>query len=422
MKAELKKIDKTKIEIFFEFLADEFNVFYNKALEHLNQHITMDGFRPGKAPKEIVEQKAGQGRILEEAAGLALQKHYPQFLADNNLEVLGQPQVEILKVAKGNALECRVKAEILPVFNLPDYQKIAADIKGAEIKVEDKELEEALEWIRKSKATFEDLNRPAAKEDMVDISYQSEQIENNQELEDRFFLGKGQLVPGFEEHIEGMQKGESKEFEVVFPKEYFNPALADKPVKFKLTLRNAQKAIFPDLNDELAKSLGKFENLEALKQNVKDGLAHEKQHEVKQQRREAIISALLEKTNIDLPEILLQQEKARLLEQQQHDITEQLGITLEDYIAKNYKTEQAFQESLQKQAEYRLKSFLILQAIGKQEKIQVLDSEVEQACQQFLNRYGSKEAVPKDIDPEKLKGYNKGVIFTEKVFQKLESF
>jgi len=141
MKAELKKIDKTKIEIFFEFLADEFNVFYNKALEHLNQHITMDGFRPGKAPKEIVEQKAGQGRILEEAAGLALQKHYPQFLADNNLEVLGQPQVEILKVAKGNALECRVKAEILPVFNLPDYQKIAADIKGAEIKVEDKELE-----------------------------------------------------------------------------------------------------------------------------------------------------------------------------------------------------------------------------------------------------------------------------------------
>jgi trigger factor len=422
MEKEIQKLLKCKVEINFKFPWGEFEEYYNQALGKFNQGVALDGFRPGRAPKEIIEQKFGEARILEDAADLALQDKYPSLVLDNSLEIIGQPQVEILKLARGNDFECKVKAEILPDVELPDYQKIAQEAKKEDIKIEDKELDEALDWARKSRATFEDLDRAAQKEDMVEISYQSFQLENNKQFEDRFFLGKGQLMPGFEEQVEGMKAGEEKEFEIIFPKDYFRKDLASQSATFKLKVQKVQKAVFPELTDEFAKSLGGFENLEDLRKNVADGIKQEKEQAESQKRREIILEKIIAKSEMEIPELLLTEEKARIMHQLEHDAGDQFGISFEEYMKQNFKDEKELQEKIEKQATERIKSYLIIRAIGQKEGIEVSDTEVDEACQQFLAKYSRARDVEKEIDPERLRGYYRGVIYNEKIFQKLESF
>ncbi|MCX6790746.1 MAG: trigger factor [Candidatus Gribaldobacteria bacterium] len=422
MEKEIKKISETKIEIKFVFAWGEFKDYYEQALSKLNQGITLDGFRPGKAPKEVAEQKFGEARILEDAVDLILKDKYPAFVIENNLEVIGQPKVEILKLARGNDFECKVIAEVLPEIKLPDYAKIAQGVKKTEVVVEEKDLTEALEWIKKSRASFEDLDRPAQKEDMVEVNYHSPQIENGKNFEDKFFLSQGKLVPGFEEKIEGMKAGEEKEFEITFPSDYFKPELAGQTVTFNLKVEKVQKANYPELNDELAKTLGDFENLDALKKNVMEGIQQEKGQESNQKRREEILDKIIQQSELAIPETLLTQEKARIIHQLEHDVQEQLGLSWEEYANQNFKDEKELNEKMHKQAVDRIKSYLIVRAIGEKEQVEVSDIEIEQACQEFLSRYAKKPAVEKEIDLERLKGYYKGVIFNDKVFQKLDSF
>ncbi|MDD5146493.1 MAG: trigger factor [Candidatus Pacebacteria bacterium] len=421
MEKEIKKLPKCKVEISFIFPWGEFEDYYDQALSKLNQGVALDGFRPGKAPKEIIEQKFGEARILEDAADLALQDKYPALVVDNSLEIIGQPQVEILKLARGNDFECKIKVEVLPEVRLPNYQKIAQGVKKEEIKVEDKELDEALDWVRKSRATFEDLDRAAQKEDMVEISYQSPQLENNKQFEDRFFLGKGQLMPGFEEQVEGMEAGEEKEFAITFPKDYFQKDLADKPATFKLKIQKVQKAIFPELTDEFAKTLGEFENLEDLRKNVADGIKQEKEQDSNQKRREVILEKVMAQAEMEIPEVLLTEERARIMHQLEHDAKDQLGISFEEYVKQNFKNEKELQEKIEKQATERIKSYLIIKAVGQQEGVEVSDTEIDEACRQFLAKYSRTRDVEKEIDPERLRGYYRGIIYNEKVFQKLES-
>jgi trigger factor len=228
-------------------------------------------------------------------------------------------------------------------------------------------------------------------------------------------------VPGFEEQIEGMKAGEEKEFEINFPLDYFKKELAGQTATFKLKVEKVQKANYPELNDELAKTLGNFENLEALKKNVLEGIKQEKGQDLQQKRREEILAKIIQQSELAIPELLLTQEKARIIHQLEHDVQDQLGLSWEEYAKQNFKDEKELDEKMQKQATDRIKSYLIVRAIGEKEQIEVSDIEIDQACQEFLRQYSKKQAVEKEIDPERLKGYYRGVIFNEKVFQKLDS-
>ncbi len=422
MKFSLKKIGKTKVEIGIESDWLELQEYYNKSLEKMSQGIVLDGFRPGKAPLDIVEQKIGSVKILEEAAEMFLQKHYPKLLRENNLEVIGQPQVEILKLAKGNDFICKIKAEILPEIRLPDYKKIASSVKKQEVKVEAEDVNRALEQLSKMNADFEDLQREAGKDDFVSIEYQSPQVENNKSFEDRFFLGKGQFAPGFEEKLEGMKENEEKEFSVDFPKDHPQKELAGKAIAFKVKLNKVQKAIFPEINDGFVKKLGNFSSLDELKKSIHDGLLQEKAVDESQKVRAEILKRIVEKVDIEVPEILIVREKEKIQHDLQHEVAEKLQASFEDYIKQKFETREKFDEFLAENAEDQVKNFLVLQEIGKKEKIEVNDAEVELAVNEFLKQYPNVEGVENQFDPIALKSYYRSVIWNEKIFQKLESY
>lgn len=424
MKTEIKKLQNSKAEIYFELLWQEFEKYYQKALGNFNQEISLPGFRPGKAPQALIEQKVGEYKILEQALEEVLQDNYPRFIEKENLEPVSQPKVEVLKLAKGNELKCRVIVEVLPDVKLADYKKIVRGIKRDEFKVEEQEVKEALLFLQKSKAKFEDLDRASQKDDFVEITYQSPQIENSKQFDDRFFLGKGKFVPGFEENLENMKAGEEKEFRVVFPKDYFEKDLVEKLVCFKLKMNKVQKAILPEINDEFARSLGKFEGIMDLKQIIEQGIAKEKEAASKEKWRSEVLAKIAENSGIEIPEGLLNQEKARLLKQASQDVQERLAISFDEYLKDNFKSDEEFHQKLHKQAEAEIKNFLVLKEIARKENIDVdvSDSEVEQACNTFLQRISGSRGVENQIDLDTLKSYHKDVLFNDKVFKKLESF
>lgn len=406
MKAEIKKLKDTKVEIDFELNWEEFEVYYQKAINKISQGVTLDGFRPGKAPKDVVEKKIGDFKILEEAAETALQENYLKIIKENNLEVIGPPQVEIKKLAKANEFQAKIKIDILPEVNLPDYQKIVAKIEKKKSQVEDKEIEETIRWIQKSRANMQEVETPAQKDNWVEIEYQSPQIENNKLLEDKFILGEAKLIPGFEEAIEGMKKNEEKEFSAVFPKEYFNKNLSGKKADFKLKIKAVKTMDLPELNDDFAKTLGSFETFEKLKENIKEGLGLEKENQNKEIWKEDVLKAIASETKIEMPEILVLSEKQRIMHNFEHEA---------EHHKVEFEKEKAEKEALE-QASQRVKNYLILKEIGKKESIEVLEEDIEAEINRILASY--PQANPKEIDKESVKG----VLYNNKVFTALERF
>ena len=421
MKTNQKKLPKSQIEIEFELTAEEFEHHINHALSHMKSHVKVDGFRPGQAPNKLVEEKIKPESLLMEAGDCAVRETYVKYVQDNNLEPIGQPDVKIVKIAKGNPFIFTATITVLPDVDLPDYKEIAKKIPGnKEISVTEEEVQDALNYLQKTRAKMTLKDASAEKGDFVEVDYQNKDISGGQYVHDHFILGEGGFMKGFEENIEGMKAGEEKEFKVMFPENNPNKELAGKEGDFKVKLKSVQKIELPEIDDEFAKGMGAFDTLVALKQSMKEGMVIEKTEQEKQRKRGEILEKIGEKSKVELPEVMVDYEKQRLLEDLKSKVTQNMKITFEQYLSAVKQTEEGLAQTFQKEAEKRLKGFLVLRELGKKENIEVLDAEVEEEVEKSTKNY-SKEDLEK-IDIEQLKEYTKGVLYNEKVFQKLESF
>ena len=278
MKAEIKKLPKSEVEISFELDEQEFSAFIGRALEHLKSHVKMDGFRQGHVPVNMIEEKVGQENLLMEAGDLAVKESYTKYVNKNDLEPIGEPEVQIKKIAKGSPFLFTVKISVLPEIELPDYKKIASQIKGEVVPVDEKEIEDALNYLQKSKAKFTEKNPSTGSGpgDFVEIEYQNENINGGKQVKDSFILGDGGFLKDFEENIIGMKAGDEKEFKSKFPDNTPNKILAGKESVFKVKMISVQKMDLPEISDEFAKSIGSFNSLSALKENIREGVTIEK--------------------------------------------------------------------------------------------------------------------------------------------------
>ena len=418
MKTEIKKLPKAEIEIEFELSADEFQHHIEHALEHLKQHVKVDGFRPGQAPAKMVEDRINTETLLLEAGDMAVKASYYKFIEENKLEPIGEPEVSIIKIAKGNPFLFKAKIVVLPEISLPDYKEIAKTIKGKEISVSESDIEDALAYLQKSRAKFSQQDKPAGDNDFVEIEYQSKDVDGNKVVKDRFTLGQGGFLKDFENNVKGMKAGEEKEFNVKFPDSAPRKDLAGKEISFKVKMVSVQKMELPEVNDEFAKQLGGFDTLVTLKSNIKEGITVEKTEEEKQRKRGEILEKIAEKCDFEIPEKLVAYEQERLFEDLKNNITNRFKLTFENYLASIKQTEEEIKKTFAKEAQKKLKTFLVLREIGKKENIEVTKEETEEEMNKAIASY-SKEQVDK-IDIEQLKEYSKGVIFNEKIFQFLE--
>ncbi len=420
MKATQKKLPKSQIEIEFELTAEEFKEHTAHALEHMAHHVKVDGFRPGKAPASMVEDKLKPEALLMEAGDHAVQHVYIDYIKENKLEPVGNPEVSIVKIAQGSPFIFKAVITVLPEVELPDHKEIAKTVKGKDITVTEEEIQDSINYLQKTRAKFTLKNEGAELKDYVEIKYSSKDIENNKEIDDKFVLGDGGFMKGFEDGMIGMKAGEEKEITAKFADDLPRKDLAGKVSVFKIKMISVQKMELPEINDEFAKQIGAFDTLVVLKKSMKEGIVMEKAEEEKQRKRGEILNKIAEKAKFEMPEAMVEYEEQRLLEDLKNKITQSIKITFDEYLASIKKTEAEIKETYRKEAEKRLRGFLVLRELGKIEKVEVSEKEIEEEVEKSIKSY-SKEQLAK-IDINELKEYTKGVINNEKIFQLLEDY
>lgn len=427
MKVNITDFPQSEVEILFELDPIEWGEFINEARKELSNNLKIDGFRPGHAPKDVVEREIGWGKILERAADLAVKKTYINFITEKKIEAIGQPEIQVLKIAADNPFEFKVKVAVLPQVKLGDWRavaKAAQKEKPKEINVEEKEINEALGWLQKSRTKYTTVSRAAKMGDRVEIDFVAKKngqtIEGGISKNHPIILGEGHFVPGFEDNLLALKENDEKKFNLVFPGDFQNKDLADQQIDFEVKMILVQEAQTPELGDDFAKSLGAFTNLAALEKSIQEGLVKEKRLKAKDAWRAKVLENIAGKSEIDLPPILIDWELTKMLEELKENIT-QMGLDFDIYLKNIKKTTEELKKEWRPRAQERVRAALILQEIAKNEMVDVSTQEIDNEINKILLNYPDAESVKKQIDIERLKEYTKGRLKNEKVFELLES-
>jgi len=306
-------------------------------------------------------------------------------------------------------------------IELANYKGLKA--KRNELRVEKEEIDKSLNYLRQSRAKTITVNKPAEKGNRVEIDFEIRQagtkIEDGTSKNHPLILGEGRFLPGFEKELEGMKAGEEKEFSLKAPENWPDKRIADKNLDFKVKMNLVQEKEVAELNDEFAKSLGRFESLDALRKSIEEGLFEEKQIKENQRIRLELIEKVAEDSKMETPVLLIEQELERMLAEFRFSIAN-FGLDFDKYLKGINKTLDEIKKSWRSQAEKRVRITLCLRAIADKENIEVSEEEVTERVNQDLKNYPNIEEVEKNIDPQSLKEYTKEVIRNEKVLGLLE--
>ena len=423
MESSIKRLPKSQVEITIDVLVSEFQAYYEKAILRLGQNIELEGFRKGKAPKEIIEEKIGKDKILKEAQSLAIEESYLKSVFKNKIEPIGSPEVEILTPARLDGdLSFKVKAAVLPEINLPNYKSLAESCEKSAVSVADTEIEDAIIWLQRSRAKLSQRAQPAQEGDFVEIEFSSPDIKGGEKQNDGFLLGQGHLIPDFEKNLEGMISGSEKKISLQFPKEHFQKDLAGRNLDCQVKMLSVKKVELPEINDDFVRSIGNFENLEALKRNIKQGLMIEKETQESQRVRQEILQRIIKEISWDMPDVLIEAERINIYTAFKIDIKNKLQMEFGDYLKSTGKTEEELGKSFRQDAEKRIKESLILNKISIEENIQVSEEEIKEETNKSLAKYPSAQEAKKELDLVKLKFYIENEIKNEKTLQLLENF
>lgn len=425
----MKNLPKSQIEFEITIPQKEWEKYLDQVASEASQEIKIEGFRPGKAPRNLVEQKVGKGVILNGAAEKAVQKSYTDFITKEKIEAIGSPKVEILEIEEGKDLKYKAVVSVMPEIKVDEkyvkgIKEINKEYADKKVEVDEKELELELEKLAASRVKLVTVNREAQKNDNVEIDFEVKvggvPIENGSSKKHPLIIGRGVFIPGFEDQIIGMKEGEEKEFELNFPADYHKKDLAGKPATFRVKVNLVQDRQTPEINDEFAVSLGKFENLEALKKNMREGMEHEAEHKMKDEKRVKYIEEIIKNSTVELPEILVHEEAHRMLQEFEYQLAP-MGMNIDQYLAQIKKDKEELIHDWEPQAQKRVISAMALKELAKMEGQEATSEEIEAEMNKTLQYYKKVKDMEKNIDMEGLYNYSKGVLENEKVFEFLAS-
>ncbi len=397
--------------------------FVAEAVKNISKELDIPGFRPGKAPKDIVEEKVGKLEVLQEAAKLALPKMYVKAVTEEKVNVIGEPRVEIKKLAPGNVMVFTAEAAVLPQITLPDYKNMK--LKPRKVKVEPKEKEDTMKNLQKSRTTYKTVERGAEKGDLVEMGFKSYlnkvPVEDGEAKDQRLVIGQDYLLPApkFDEKLLGMKAKEDREFIIKMPDDFHQKNLAGRDLEFKIRVKLVQAPEVPELNDNFARSLGKYKTLEELEKQIEDNLL--KQAEMKEKGRfeMELMDKISDKTEINIPDLLIDSETDKMIHELKHNLEAQ-GGNLDDYLKSLKKSMDDFKKELRDRAIKRVKIGLILREIAEKEKVKVDDAEIQKEIDATKKKYqGTDDKIKKQIESLEYKDYVKGLMKNRKVFELL---
>lgn len=389
-KSENKNIKEITVKIEGKEWEEAIDKAYNKA----SKKTKIDGFRPGHAPKELFLKKYGKQSLLIDAADLCIERAYVKaFENDQNTRIVAEPDIALNSIGE-EGVEFKFTLTLRPEVKLGEYKNLG--IKKEKVEVTKEEVNHAIEHMRERYAENVLKEGPVEDGDIVVIDFEGFKdgvpFEGGKAENYSLTIGSGTFIPGFEEQLIGMSSGEEKEIKVTFPEEYHSEDLKGADATFKVKLHEVKEEKIPEINEEFFEDLGMegINTLEDLEKQIEENLSVQKENEAENKYIDELLEAAGKNVEIDIPEVMIEEEKKRMLKQYEEHLKMQ-GITLEQYYQFTNSDEQALKDQMQEEAVKRITYRLMLEEIAEVEKLKVTDKEAEEEASKLAEKYQMKE-------------------------------
>jgi len=422
MNISLAQLPKGQAELTVELTPEELEPYLKKAATNISQATKIPGFRPGTAPYEVVKVNVGEMTIYQEAAHLAIRKTLFSAIREKNLKVINEPKIDIIKLAPGNPFIYKAQVIILPEVKIGDYSKIK--IKKKEVKVENDEIEKILKNFQEIFAKEVLSDQEAKSGDRLEIDFEVSLdkvvIDGGKQTNYSVIIGQGQMIPGFEEKLIGLKKGEEKEFQLKFPAEYQNNFLAGKTADFKVKINNIYNRELPEINDELAQKLGTATTLTEFKEKIKADLLKDKQTKEDRRTEQEMFEEIIKISEFgEIPDLLVNNEVDKMLEEFRQGI-EANGIDFNQYLQNIKKTTDNLKLDFAGQALTRIKASLILQTVVNEKNIAVSEEEVNQEINHLIEEHQLTSEQKEKINSAEYRHYLENALRQQKALEELK--
>ncbi len=379
----------------------------DEAVRHVSRRTRVPGFRPGKAPRQVLERHLGPGVVFDEAVDHLVQDAYREAIVEQDILPLTNPDVEVIQAEEGKSFIFKATVQVRPEIALGDYQhfNFSPDIDT----IDDARIDHVLGELRDQNATLAAIEDRGAKDgDYAVISFvgtrDGEPFEGGTSERMPLILGQERLIPGFEANLVGLKVGESTEFDITFPEDYPETTLAGQTAHFTVEIRELREKVQPDLDEDFIKTLGDFADVDALRADIRGRLQRNALDRARHEFADRIIEYAVANATVELPDILVDQE-VEVMHDEFRGTLARKGITAEAYLKAVEKTDGDMHAEFRPGAEKRVRTLLVLSAVADAEKVVVPDLDVDAEVERGRGRYASDRRLTEYFDSERGRSY-----------------
>ena len=403
MSVQVEKLENSMAKLTIEASADELEKALQNAYLKNKNKISIPGFRKGKVPRQMIEKMYGPAIFYEDAANEIIPEAYEKAVEECGEDIVSSPEIDVTQIEKGKPFIFTALVALKPEIKLGKYKGVKVD--KADVTVTDEEVDAEINKERENNARNIEVTDRAVKDgDMTVLDFEgfvdSVAFEGGKGENYPLTIGSGAFIPGFEEQLVGAEIGKEVEVNVTFPEDYQAEELKGKAATFKCTVKEIKEKELPELDDEFASEVSEFETLAEYKADVKTKLSEKKEKEAKDAKEAAVIEAIVNDSEMEIPEAMLKTQQKQMVDEFAQRIQMQ-GLSIDQYFQFTGTTYDKMIEQVKPQAEKRIKSRLVLEAVVKAENIAASDEDYEEELKTMAEAYQMEVEKVKELLPEK---------------------
>ena len=413
MSLKVEKLDGGMAKLTIEVSAEEFKKAIEAAYNKNKKKISIPGFRAGKVPRNMIEKMYGKGFFYEEAANIIIPDAYEKAFNECEEEIVSTPTIDVTQAEEGKEFIFTAEVALKPEVTLGKY--LGVEVEKPVVEVSEEEINEQIEKERKNAVRIITVDdRPVQNDDVVNIDFEGfvddVAFEGGKGENFDLTIGSHSFIDTFEEQLIGKSIGDELDVNVTFPENYHAEELKGKPALFKVKINGIKVNELPELDDDFASEVSDYDTFEEYKKSVEDHLKEQKTDEAKTKKEDAVIAAIIEDAKMDIPEAMLKTEQRTIV----NDFSQRLqmqGMNIDQYYMYTGTNEEQMMEQVKEQADRRIKTRLVCEAIVDTEKIEVTEEELDAEIKKIADQYGLEFDKVKNefMDEERIKEFKKDI-------------
>jgi len=389
MSVQVEKLEKNMAKLTIEVSAEELEKAIEKVYQKQKNSISVPGFRKGKVPRAMVEKMYGAAIFYEDAANELIPAAYEKAYDECGEDIVSSPKIDVVQIEKGKPFIFTAEVALKPEVTLGKYKGVKVD--KVDVVVTDEDVAKEIDAERERNARSISVTDRAVKDgDQTVIDFEGFKdgvaFEGGKGENYPLTIGSGAFIPGFEEQLIGKNIGEEVEVNVTFPEQYQAEELAGQPAVFKVTVKEIKEKQLPELDDEFAAEVSEFDTLAEYKEDVKKNLTEKREKDAKNAKEDAVIDAIIEEAKMDIPDAMVETTQRQMIQEFAQNIQMQ-GLSIEQYFQFTGLTAETMMEQVKPQAEKRIKSRLVLEAVVKAENIVATEEDFDNEIAKMAEMY-----------------------------------